>query len=164
MDIPDRPLWHSLTLVSPGPCFYPQGLSTLPAAVFPPFLLQKTSGNREQGPLISATDFPTCSPLPCCFWPLPAQSAPPHTPVDLINHHFQEPTDRSDRSEPMAGESRPGGGWQPGGVPGSDLLGPSERKGAVTTDTSEQQARTVTFRLRRDPVSCGGRWEDRPQS
>lgn len=82
-------------------------------------------------------------------------------PAALINHHCKEPTDRSDRSQPMAGEPRPGGGWRPGGVPDSDLLGPSERNGAVTTDTSEQQAGTITFRLRRDPVSWE-RWEDWP--
>lgn len=40
-------------------------------------------------------------------------------------------------------------------MPDSDLLVPSERKGAVTTDTSEQQTGTVTFCLKRDPVSWG---------
>lgn len=52
----------------------------------------------------------------------------------------------------MAIEPRPSRGSQPGGVPDSDLPGPSEKKGgSVTLNSVEQQAGTATFCLKGDP-------------
>lgn len=102
-----------------------QGHVSIPGGFLPCLQLSslfpatKTGGNREQGLLISGTDFPTCWPGPAACGP--SQLRLPLTmPAALVNYHFKEPTDRSDRREPMARESGPGRGWQPGGGPDSD--------------------------------------------
>ena len=75
-DIPDRPRWHSLPRVSPGPRFYTRGLSPLPAAVCP---LSCYKNQRQQR--VGAYDLrhwlPHMLAWPRGWWP-PQLHLPPH--------------------------------------------------------------------------------------
>lgn len=97
-----------------------------------PFLLQSPVTRESRGfrsqPLIS----PNAHPLLAVSGLLQAGlllALPPSTSIS------RSPlTGQTEAS--MACDGQPGRGWRPGGVPDSDLLGPSERKRTVTTNTS----------------------------
>lgn len=99
----------------------------------PSFLLQKPVTTESRGlwsqPLIS----PKARPLPAVpgLW-LPRSTALPPPSTSMPKSPLTGQTEAS--------EVQPGRQWQPGGVPDSDLLGPSERKGTVTTLSISQDS------------------------
>lgn len=115
-------------------CFVPRGISVVAVAVSP-FSVTKPSDNREQGPLISATDFPKRSPSARCagLFSAPVPSSPP-----AINLHRDGPADRSDRSRLWPVKCGPAGG---GGLVGCQTVtcwAPPNEKGLSPLGATSQ--------------------------